>query len=299
MAFAIPNLTTNQPASPAGWLQPGLAGDSPGSMRPIHHSRAGVLVFGRAVVRLFGWIGANVDLLRAVLLVLWRDRPRRLVFAEQLYRVGFESLPIVLVTGVSMGLVMAVQAYATLAKFDAEIMSGPMVMYALVAQIGPSMTALLVAGRAGSHIAAELGTMKVTEQVDALRTMGTDPVSYLVAPRVVALTLLLPVLGAFAGVLGTLAGAFLLTTLWGVDPGAYWHQTRVFVATWDICTGLGKCPFLGLCIGIISCREGLRAHGGATGVGEACTRAVVYSSMAVLVMNFVLTLISNKLWHLL
>lgn len=236
---------------------------------------------------------------RQVVASLMRDRQRWEVIITQLYSIGYLSLPIVLVTGVSMGLVMAVQAHATLVKFNAEVMAGPMVMYSLTTQVGPSMTALLVAGRVGSNIAAELGTMKVTEQIDALRVMGTDPVSYLVMPRVLALTLLMPVLGALAGFVGTYAGGFLLVTLWGVDGGAYWFQTERFVASWDVLTGIAKCPMLGFAVGLIACRQGLLTRGGASGVGESCTKAVVQGSMMVLVMNFVLTLLSNKLYWLL
>ena len=268
-------------------------------IRPLHHSKSLLIAVGRGTRELLAGIGACGLLGRQVAAAFVRDRQRWEVMVEQLYSIGYLSLPIVLVTGISMGLVMAVQAYATLVKFNAEVMSGPMVMYSLVTQIGPSMTALLVAGRAGSNIAAELGTMQVTEQIDALRVMGTDPISYLVMPRVFALTVLMPVLGALAACCGVFAGGFLLVTLWGVDAGAYWYQTSRFVATWDVIMGIAKGPLLGFAIGLIACRQGLLTRGGASGVGEACTRAVVQGCMMVLVMNFVLTLLSNKLWYLL
>jgi phospholipid/cholesterol/gamma-HCH transport system permease protein len=136
------------------------------------------------------------------------DRPRWNIIVMQLYHIGYLSLPVVLLTGTSMGMVLAVQSYMTLHRFNGEAMSGPMVTYGMVSQVGPSMTALLVAGRAGSNIAAEIGTMKVTEQLDALRVMGTSPISYLVLPRLLACTVLLPVLGAFSGLVGILAAAF-------------------------------------------------------------------------------------------
>ncbi len=268
------------------------------ALRPIHATKALLIAIGRAAIELLKGIGECAMLSRQANHALLHDRQRWEVVVAQLYSIGYLSLPIVLVTGVSMGLVMAVQAHATLVKFNAEVMSGPMVMFSLTTQVGPSMTALLVAGRVGSNIAAELGTMKVTEQIDALRVMGTDPVSYLVMPRVLALTLLLPVLGALAGCVGTLAGGFLLVTLWGVDGGAYWFQTQRFVASWDVLTGIAKCPVLGFGIGLIACRQGLLTRGGASGVGESCTKAVVQGSMFVLVMNFVLTLLSNKLYFL-
>lgn len=269
------------------------------AIRPFHATKALLITLGRATRELLIGIGDCALLGRQVVLSLLYDRQRWEILITQLYSIGYLSLPIVLVTGVSMGLVMAVQAHATLVKFNAAVMAGPMVMYSLTTQVGPSMTALLVAGRAGSNIAAELGTMKVTEQIDALRVMGTNPISYLVMPRVLALTLLMPVLGALAGFVGTLAGGFLLVNLWGVDGGAYWFQTERFVAKWDVLTGIVKCPILGFFMGLIACRQGLLTRGGASGVGESCTKAVVQGSMVVLVMNFVLTLLSNKLYSLL
>lgn len=269
------------------------------AFRPFHHSKATLIAIGRETMELLLGIGACAVLGRHVIRAFFRDRQRWEIMLEQLYSIGYLSLPIVLVTGVSMGLVMAVQAFATLSKLNAEVMSGPMVMYSLVTQVGPSMTALLVAGRAGSNIAAELGTMRVTEQIDALRVMGTDPISYLVMPRVVALTVLMPMLGALAAFVGVYAGGFLLVHLWDVDGGAYWFQTTRFVASWDVLMGIAKCPILGFCMGLIACRQGLLTKGGASGVGDACTKAVVQGSMMVLVMNFILTLLSNKLYDLL
>ena len=267
-------------------------------LRPVHQGRGFIMGLGRATLEFLGAVGELHGMFRQVVESLWRNRPAAQVFGVQLYHIGFLSLPIVLVTGASMGLVMAVQSYATLHRFNAENIAGAMVMYSLVTQIGPSMTALLVAGRVGSNIAAEIGTMKVTEQIDALRVMGTDPVAYLVAPRVLALTLLMPLLGALAGFCGIWAGAGLLTGLWGVDAGAYWHLTRQYVSTWDVVMGVAKCPVLGLFMGLIACRAGMLTKGGATGVGESCTRAVVQGCMMVLVMNFVLTLLTNKLFDL-
>jgi len=225
------------------------------------------------------------------------DPPRRSIMVQQLYHIGYLSLPVVLLTGTSMGMVLAVQSYMTLHRFNGDAMAGPMVTYGMVSQVGPSMTALLVAGRAGSNIAAEIGTMKVTEQLDALRVMGTSPISYLVLPRLFACTLLLPVLGALSGLIGILAAAFLCVTVWHVDAGSYWYQTSIYVQRWDILMGLAKCPFFGLIIGLVACRQGMRTKGGATGVGESCTTAVVEASLLILVSNFFLTMISNDIYY--
>jgi phospholipid/cholesterol/gamma-HCH transport system permease protein len=264
----------------------------------------------RRTISLFAMVGGAVlDFMAAagecgrLLGAVWRamrvGHLRHDIMITQLYHLGFLSLPVVVVTGMSMGMVLAVQTYGTLHRFGADVMCGPMITYSMVSQIGPSMTALLVAGRAGSNIAAELGTMKVTEQIDALRVMGTDPVSYLVAPRVFAITVLMPVLGALAAIVGVYAGAWLCIDVWHVDAGGYWAQAKKFMHPWDTLMGLAKCPFFGCIIGLIACRQGMKTLGGATGVGESCTRAVVQSSLMVLVLNFLLTLISNELWHLL
>lgn len=266
---------------------------------PRRTARGFLVVMGRLTIDFLRAIGESWMMLAAVAGALVRDRPRREVLITQLYHIGYLSLVVVLVTGSSMGLVLAVQSYATLVRFNAEVMSGPMINYSIVSQLGPVMTALMVAGRVGSNIAAELGTMKVTEQIDALRVMGTSPLSYLVAPRVLACTALLPILGALGSLIGVVSAHVLCVEIWGVDAGAYWFQAMKYVATWDVMVGIAKCPFFGVIIGLVACRQGLRTMGGATGVGQACTRAVVQASLAVLVANFILTLLGNKLYQVL
>ncbi len=258
-----------------------------------------IALLGRSTLEFLKAAGESSMLGWTSLVGMFRDPPQRAILSAQLYHLGYLSLPVVLLTGASMGMVLAAQSYSTLHTLNAEVMAGPMVNFGMVSQVGPSMTALIFAGRAGSNIAAEIGTMKVTEQLDALRTMGTSPIAYLVTPRLIACTFLLPVLGALAGLIGMAAAAFLCISLWHVDAGAYWHQTAVYVQRWDILMGLAKCPFFGLIIGLVSCRQGMLTGGGATGVGESCTRAVVQSSLMVLVLNFFLTLISNELYVLL
>ncbi len=268
------------------------------TIHPVHGPRSLLQITGRILLTFLETVGANTVLAWRSARVWWTDAPRWPVVIQQLSQVGLASLPIVMVTGLSIGLVMAVQSWATLVRFNAEVMSGPMVMYSLATQLAPILTALLVCGRAGSNIAAELGTMTVTEQVDALRVMGTDPVSYLVAPRVLALTVLMPILGAVATTIGVFAGGVLLTQILDVDAGAYWYQTEKYVAKWDVLMGLAKCPVLGLAVGVIACREGLRTRGGASGVGDSCTRAVVQGCMVVLVLNFLLTVVINQTYQL-
>jgi len=161
------------------------------------------------------------QLFAQVMRVLIYDRPRRAVMVRQLYQVGYLSLPIVILTGVCIGLVMAVQTYSTLGQFNGENVTGAMVNFSMATQLMPVLAGLTIAGRVGSSIAAEIGTMKVTEQIDALRVMGTDPAQYLVAPRFVACVMLMPFLTALGVFAGIFSASYLVTGLWGVDRAAY------------------------------------------------------------------------------
>ena len=210
-------------------------------------------------------------------------------------RLAFLSLPVVLISGLSIGLVLAVQAYATLATVSGESATGSMVNYAMTTQLAPVVAGLMLAGRVGSAIAAEIGSMKVTEQLDALEVMGTDPVAYLVAPRFLACVLLLPILTALASLVGIIGASWLATSVWDLDPGAYWAHARNVVQAWDVVMGLAKTVVFGAIISLIACRSGLRSSGGATGVGNACTEGVVTANMLILVSNFVLTVLIQKL----
>ena len=223
------------------------------------------------------------------------DRPRWAVLIEQMYSIGYRSLPVVLLTGLSTGLVLAVQAYYTLSTFKGETVTGAMVNYALVSQLAPVLVGLMLAGRVGSAIAAEIGAMKVTEQLDALRVMGVDPVAYLVVPRVIACVFLLPALTAVGALAGVWAAEWLALEVWSIDPAAYRAQIDHFVDPWEVITGLLKTLFFGAIIALVACRKGLRTEGGSAAVGAACTEGVVGASMLILLSNFVLTLILQRL----
>jgi phospholipid/cholesterol/gamma-HCH transport system permease protein len=205
---------------------------------------------------------------------------------------------VVLIADAAIGLVLGVQSYSTLSRFNAEVMSGPMVNFSMITQLAPVITGLMLAGRVGSNMAAEIGTMKVTEQLDALRVMGTDPLSYLVAPRFLACVLLAPVLTSLGAAAGMVAGHILVVDVWQVDGAAYWFQTAKFLTTWDVVTGSLKPVVFGGLIALVACRRGLLTKGGATGVGEACTKGVVQASVLVLVSNFLMSLLFQKLYEL-
>lgn len=250
---------------------------------------------GRSSVQAL-WALGQLSLLQIqVFRAMIRTPPRRGVVTLQLYQIGFLSLPVVVLTGVAIGLVLAVQGYSTLRAFNAENVLGAMVNFSLVTQLAPVVTGLMLAGRVGSAIAAEIGSMSVSEQVDALRTMGTDPVSYLVVPRFLACVLLLPLLTAIGCYAGMVGAEFLALRIWNVDPAAYWDKSAAFLDTWDILVGLGKTVVFGATIALVACRKGLRTEGGSAGVGIACTEGVVAASILILVENFVLTLVAQKI----
>jgi phospholipid/cholesterol/gamma-HCH transport system permease protein len=226
-----------------------------------------------------------------VQVVSWIPRPplelRNIV--KQMEEVGVRSVPVVLVTAAFTGMVLALQSYTGFQRFGATSFVGTVVALSMTRELGPVFTGLMVSGRVGASIAAELGTMKVTEQIDALVTLATNPVKYLVVPRVVAATIVLPLLVVFADLVGILGGYFVSVYLLGANPYVYISKTYQFLLMKDIYTGLIKAAVFGTLIALISCHHGFVAEGGAEGVGRATTRAVVVSSMMVLISNYFMT----------
>jgi len=267
-------------------------------VRPVRTATRLSHLLGRWVIDSLTAIGELGRLLASVLWMLRYDCQRRSVLVMQLYHIGYLSLPVVLIADAAIGLVLGVQSFSTLSRFNADVMSGPMVNFSMITQLSPVITGLMLAGRVGSNMAAEIGTMKVTEQLDALRVMGTDPVSYLVAPRFLACVLLAPILTALGSLAGMAAGHILVVEIWRVDGAAYWFQSAKFLTPWDIITGSLKPIVFGGLIALVACRRGLLTKGGATGVGEACTKGVVQASVLVLVSNFLMSLLFQKLYDL-
>lgn len=208
---------------------------------------------------------------------------------EQLDSIGIGSLTVVLLTGLFTGMVLALQSGMTLDQFGARSVVGRLVSASMVKELGPVLTALMVTGRVGSGIAAELGSMVVTDQIAALRALGTDPVRKLVLPRVIAGTVMVPVLTVIANGVGMLGGMIISVTQLKVAASIYWSNVveGLFVA--DIWMGLIKPVVLGFALVSIGCHVGLRARGGTQGVGRATTNAVVSGSVAVLVLDFLVT----------
>ena len=208
---------------------------------------------------------------------------------EQLDAIGIGSLTVVVLTGLFTGMVLALQSGMTLDQFGARSIVGRLVSASMVKELGPVLTALMVTGRVGSGIAAELGSMAVTEQIAALRALGTDPVRKLVVPRVVAGTLMVPVLTVISDGVGMIGGMIISVTQLKVAASIYW--TNVFEGLYldDIWMGLIKPFVLGFALVTIACTVGLRAHGGTQGVGRATTNAVVSASVVVLALDFIVT----------
>ena len=228
--------------------------------------------------------------------MLWRVlvwTPRRPFdwrqWVRQMVRVGVDSLPVILLTAMFTGMVMALQTTATLMRFGAERYVGSLVALSMVRELAAVLGGLVIAGRAGSAMGAELGSMRVTEQIDALEVMATDPVHYLVVPRVWATVLMLPLLVIVSDAIGIWGGYFVAVVLMGSNPVAYMETTFQYTEVSDLTSGLIKAAFFGLLIAVIGCQQGFYTRGGAEGVGRSTTRAVVIASITILISDFFLT----------
>lgn len=255
-----------------------------------------VLSLPLAICRAVG--GSTLAFLRAIgAVTLFILRALRAIFlppyyfgelVTQVLRIGFFSLPVVGLTALFTGAALALQIYAGGARFNAEAVVPSIVAIGMVRELGPVLGGLMVAGRVSSSIAAEIGTMRVTEQIDALTTLSTDPMRYLVAPRVLAATLTMPILAAIGDVIGILGGYAVGVTRLGFNSGNYITNTVDFLTTADVTSGLWKAAVFGFIIAIMGCYQGYTSGRGAQGVGRATTNAVVASSVLILAANYVL-----------
>lgn len=217
-------------------------------------------------------------------------RPLKLKYIlKQMEFIGVNSTAIVVITGVFTGMVLALQSYHGFRKFGGEGLVGATVALSMTRELGPVLTSLMVTGRAGSAMAAELGTMRVTEQIDALTVMALNPVKYLVVPRVVASLIMLPVLTIIADFVGIIGGYIVGVKLLGINEGAFINKIIKHLDLDDIYNGLIKAACFGIIFSIISCYKGFYTKGGAEGVGRSTTEAVVISSVSILVSDYVLT----------
>jgi len=210
-------------------------------------------------------------------------------WARQMVRVGVDSVPVVLLTTLFTGMVLALQTYRGFERFHAEGFVGSVVALSLTRELAPVLTALMVMGRVGSAMAAELGTMRVTEQIDALYAMATEPVQYLVVPRVGASVAMLPLLTLVGDAVGIVGGAVVSVGLFHANSYVYWERSFQYLEVNDVTSGLIKAAFFGLVLAATGCAKGFYTTGGAEGVGRSTTSAVVFGSLSILVSDFFLT----------
>jgi phospholipid/cholesterol/gamma-HCH transport system permease protein len=213
----------------------------------------------------------------------WRNIARAFV------EFAYFSLPVVALTAIFSGMVIALQSYTGFSRFNAGSAIANIVVLSVVRELGPVLAGLMVAGRVGAAMAAELGTMRVTDQIDALTTLSTNPMKYLVAPRLLAGTIALPLLVVVADVIGVMGGFIVSTIKLGFNPGAYLHDTFTFMQAMDVASGLVKAAVFGFLIALMGCYHGYRSRGGAEGVGSATTAAVVMASILILAFDYFLT----------
>jgi phospholipid/cholesterol/gamma-HCH transport system permease protein len=251
-----------------------------------------IFVFvGRKTLTFFEDVGGLVLLIKDIFLSIPKAFARFHLTAEQMLMMGVNSLPLVAIVSVFTGAVTAVQAVYQISDYVPMRYLGTAVGKAVMIELAPVLTALVVAGRVGAGIAAELGTMKVTEQIDALKTLALDPVEYLVAPRVVAGIIMVPVLTIFADAIALGGGLGISATTLNVPPHVFLNSLRSFFKSMDLFSGLFKAVVFGGIISVIGCYQGFRTRGGAEGVGQSATRAVVLASVLILIADYVVATI--------
>jgi phospholipid/cholesterol/gamma-HCH transport system permease protein len=244
---------------------------------------------GRPLIHFIEEFGLVMFLLLATAVWMFRPPLRLRAIFKQMEFVGVHSLVVVVLTGAFTGAVLALQAYHGFRLFSAESLVGATVGLAMTRELGPVLTSLMVTGRAGSAMAAELGTMRVTEQIDALYTMAANPIKYLVVPRIVAGVLMLPVLTIISDFVGILGGYVVGVGLLKINSGLYVDKMLQIVEVGDIFNGLVKSACFGLILSLVGCYKGFYTAGGAQGVGRSTTQAVVIASVSILVSDYFLT----------
>jgi phospholipid/cholesterol/gamma-HCH transport system permease protein len=208
---------------------------------------------------------------------------------KQMMDIGYYSLPVVGLTAIFTGMVLALQSYTGFARFSAESAIPNVVVVSITRELGPVLAGLMVAGRVGAALAAEIGTMRVTEQIDALTTLATNPFKYLIAPRIIAGVLMLPILVLVADVIGVFGGYLVSVYKLDFNAGNYLKNTVDFLETTDVISGLVKAAVFGFLVSLMGCYHGYHSRGGAQGVGTATTNAVVSASILILSFNYVIT----------
>jgi phospholipid/cholesterol/gamma-HCH transport system permease protein len=250
---------------------------------------AALAALGRPVIAGLAAVGRVALFAAAVLSHLVRPPFYPREFGQQMLQIGWFSLPVVGLTALFTGGALALQIHAGGSRFNAEAVVPQIVAIGMARELGPVLGGLMVAARVASSIAAEIGTMKVTEQIDALVTLSTDPLKYLAAPRILAATLTVPVLVAVGDAIGIMGGWIVGTTRLAFNPAVYLQNTAEFLTAWDIGSGLVKGAAFGFIVALMGCYHGMHSGRGAQGVGQATKAAVVSASVLILAANYALT----------
>jgi phospholipid/cholesterol/gamma-HCH transport system permease protein len=271
----VPALATARPEpepaeSPLSWLGPAI---------------------GNALVGLGDWVFFSIRAISGTLSRHIKAREFLRICAE----VGSASVGVIAITGLFIGMVLAVQTYAQLHMLGLDTSLGAIIHMSLVRELGPVLAAVMLAGRVGTAMAAQLATMRVTEQIDALACLGVDPVKYLVAPRFLGCILMIPLLTVLAIVMGILGSTLICLEVYQIDSYHYWRHTTNFVRLWDLFVGIGKSVVFGGVLALICCHRGFNSRPGAVGVGRAATEGFVLSFVAIIAIDFILAMFTNTL----
>lgn len=240
-------------------------------------------------------IGEYLRLIWDTILASLTRPPSLRLIMQQFYDIGVASLPVVAITGFSTGLVLAAQSFYQLSDKGLASVTGLMVAKAMMTELGPVLTAFMLTGRVGAAMCAEIGTMQVTEQIDALKTMAVNPNRYLLAPRFISGTIMTPLLTIFSIIMGILGGYLISVYFFRMAPSTYFDPMPIHITTFDFFTGVAKAFVFGILIMTISCYKGMITKGGAAGVGKYTTNSVVISYCCILLTNFFLTVALNIL----
>jgi phospholipid/cholesterol/gamma-HCH transport system permease protein len=248
----------------------------------------------QSLAQVFATTGDYIIFILKVFWVTLIRPPHWVLIRDQMYEIGVKSLPVVAITGFSTGMVLSAQAFFQLSDKGLVSATGLMVTKAMMVELGPVLTAFMITGRVGAAMCAELGTMRVTEQIDAIRSMAVNPLRYLVSPRFIAGTIMLPLLTVFSCIMGIIGGYIMAVNYYGMPSNSFLDPLPIHITAFDFFSGLAKALAFGIIIITISCYRGMTTKGGAAGVGRSTTNSVVVCYSIILISNFLLTVALNS-----
>lgn len=254
-----------------------------------------MILVKKQTIRFLAMVGEYVSASLDVFVLAFRKPPSWSLVREQLYHIGVMSLSVVAITGFTTGFVLAAQSFYQLGEKGLSGVTGVMVAKAMITELGPILTAFMVTGRVGSAMCAELSTMKVTEQIDALKSMAINPIRYLAAPRFIAGIVMMPLLTLFSITMGIFGGYLIAVYLFHMSPVTYFDPMKLHITLFDVASGLIKAFIFGVIIVTVCCYKGMKASGGAAGVGKSTTQSVVTSYVLILISDFLLTMALNMI----